>query len=128
MLGTQACSGAAGRQSSGALAEPDAELDAEATEDVENLLESYFIQIDRAFSRLTSLGAPLHYGGLWLQFLTLHRNLAGRQALLHSGQCEYRLWVMQYRRVVIARSAAAADPADCCGRHHQAPLAPQRST
>ena len=47
---------AAGR-SPGAQAELDAEADAEAQEEVENLLESYFIQIDRAFNRLRSLGA-----------------------------------------------------------------------
>ena len=85
-LSTQACSGTAGQRSPGALAEYDAELDAEATEDVENLLESYFIQIDRAFNRLTSLGAPLHYDGLRLQSLSLHRNHARRQTLLHRRQ------------------------------------------
>lgn len=57
----------AGRRSPGAQAELDAEAYAEAQEEVENLLESYFIQIDRAFNRLRSLGAAtLKYGGLGL--------------------------------------------------------------
>lgn len=52
---------AAGRRSPEAQAEFDAEADAEATEEVENLLESYFIQIDRAFNRLRSLGKTFLY-------------------------------------------------------------------
>jgi len=51
----------AGRRSPGAQADFDAEADAEATEEVENLLESYFIQVDRAFNRLRSLGMQLHH-------------------------------------------------------------------
>jgi hypothetical protein len=35
----------------------DAEADAEALEAVENLLESYFVQIDGTFDKLEALGA-----------------------------------------------------------------------
>ena len=38
-----------------AAADIDAALDAEAAEEVENLLESYFMQIDRTYNRLKSL-------------------------------------------------------------------------
>ena len=55
--GAEARPGPAAGRSPGAQAELDAEADAEAQEEVENLLESYFIQIDRAFNRLRSLGA-----------------------------------------------------------------------
>ena len=38
-----------------AVAEAEAAADAEANEEVENLLESYFMQIDRTYNRLKSL-------------------------------------------------------------------------
>ena len=37
------------------MAEAEAAADAEANEEVENLLESYFMQIDRTYNRLKSL-------------------------------------------------------------------------
>ena len=37
------------------MQEAEAAADAEANEEVENLLESYFMQIDRTFNRLKSL-------------------------------------------------------------------------
>lgn len=46
---------AAAAAETAAVAEADAVLDADAAEEVENLLESYFMQIDRTYNRLKSL-------------------------------------------------------------------------
>lgn len=40
--------------------ETDAEVDADALEAVENLLESYFVQIDGTFDKLEAIGASQH--------------------------------------------------------------------
>ena len=45
----------------------DGEADADALEAVENLLESYFVQIDGTFDKLEAIGA--HF---WLWWLPLH--------------------------------------------------------
>lgn len=49
--------GVAGQLSAGAQEQLEAESGVEAMEDMENLLESYFILIDSTFDRLMSLGA-----------------------------------------------------------------------
>lgn len=59
---------AAAAAETAAVAEADAVLDADAAEEVENLLESYFMQIDRTYNRLKSLEEFMGYadrGALW---------------------------------------------------------------
>ena len=72
--GTDAAAAAAA-----AVQDAEAAADAEANEEVENLLESYFVQIDRTYNRLKTLQefmacAPRGRPNLWLGLPSLDRS------------------------------------------------------
>ena len=65
----------------------------EAAEAVENLLESYFMQIDGTYDRLVSIGKPLCYLSLLLQcgkvqptVLVLARSVASNTEPMHAAR------------------------------------------
>lgn len=63
----------------------DGEADAEALEAVENLLESYFVQIDGTFDKLEAIGAPLSVHPQFTGRGSMHFDPIGINSALRSG-------------------------------------------